>query len=472
MFLQLMLMLIQKLQKYNKVANTGLLGFNPYQKGVNIDISSKPAAMAFQLIQHEAAKKEALDKYFMDYEKTLNSSGMRNQDQDVFLSKLGEAKQYYLQNRDKILNPAKYGADAQSQYNSLLRGTQSAISQSKQLAASDKVDAEHFYQARQQGLDVPDGYIDAVERAHLPMNHTRFQALDPYQYNFTKPFDEATFSRNLIAGLTPGKKESFAPSKEVGYQDLTTQYGYNPDDKNVLRNRGEVAYQTIPGVTNMTNKVIKNGQVGNFQNQFNELYPGQNINNAKPAQISAAIGLSLTPHGKTDISRVADNSFAMFKKKADYSHGLALQSIAANKANQVPLGDPVLEYIENAKSGKLFDSESGNQTTIQRLNLPESITNDFKTKDYRNPILGMDESGKVYKIVLQKEIDPKTGKTTGNLTNKIDWANTEEAKNIRTSVVQHGLTSSAKAKLAEGGTGALTTTKPTGSSGKKVIKGF
>jgi hypothetical protein len=451
------------------VASTGLLGFNPYQKGVNIDFSSKPAAMAVQLIQHEAAKKEALDKYYKDYENQLTSTGMRNQDTDVFLNKLGEAKQYYLQNRDKILNPAKYGADAQAQYNSLLKGTQAAVSYSKQLAATDKVDAEHFYQAMQKGLDVPDGYLEAAQRARLPMNHPQFQQLDPYQYNFTKPFNEAEFSKTLTAGLTPSENKQYTPSKDLGYQDVKTTFAFDKDAKDVVRHKGEVAYQTIPGVTNMTNKVIANGQVGNFQNQFNELYPGQNINNAQPAQIAAAIGLSLTPHGKTISSREADNSFAMFKKKADYSHGLALQNIAANKAAQVPLGDPVLEYIENAKSGKLFDSENGNQTTIQRLNLPESITNDFKTKDYRNPIIGMDESGKVYKIALQKEIDPKTGKATGNLTNKIDWSNTEEAKNIRTSVVQHGLTSAAKAKLAEGGTGTLTTSKP---SGKKDIKGF
>ncbi len=333
------------------MASTGLLGFNPYQKGVNIDISSKPAAMAVQLIQHEAAKKEALDKYYKDYENTLNSAGMRNQDQDVFLNKLGEAKQYYLQNRDKILNPAKYGADAQAQYNSLLRGTQSTISQSKQLAASDKVDAEHFYQARQQGLDVPDGYIDAVERAHLPMNHPRFQALDPYQYNFTKPFDEAAFTRNLTAGLTPSENKQYTPSKDLGYQDVKTTFAFDKDAKDVVRHKGEIAYQTIPGVTNMTNKVIANGQVGNFQNQFTELYPGQDINNAKPAQIAAAIGLSLTPHGKTISSREADNSFAMFKKKADYSHELALQSIAANKAAQTSPAGPMANLFDAIGSG-------------------------------------------------------------------------------------------------------------------------
>ena len=78
------------------MAATGLLGINPYQKGVAIDIASKPINLAIQLEQKERAKQEALDKYLMDYEKTLNPAGMRKQDQDVFLSKLSQAKQYYL----------------------------------------------------------------------------------------------------------------------------------------------------------------------------------------------------------------------------------------------------------------------------------------------------------------------------------------------------------------------------------------
>ena len=84
------------------MAATGLLGINPYQKGINLDITSRPANLAIQLEQKEAAKREALDKYLMDYEKSLDPSGMRKQDQDVFLGKLAQAKQYYLQNRDYI----------------------------------------------------------------------------------------------------------------------------------------------------------------------------------------------------------------------------------------------------------------------------------------------------------------------------------------------------------------------------------
>ena len=136
------------------MAATGLLGINPYQKGINLDITSKPANLAIQLEQKEAAKREALDKYFMDYEKSINPAGMRSQDQDVFLKKYGEAKQYYLQNNTQILNPAKYGAQFQSNYNAMLRDAQGLIGQSKQAYAEDKAFKTYIDQLHKSGKAV------------------------------------------------------------------------------------------------------------------------------------------------------------------------------------------------------------------------------------------------------------------------------------------------------------------------------
>ena len=72
------------------MAATGLLGFNPYGKGVAIDFSSKPTQLAIQLEQREQAKREALEKSFMDYEKSINPAGMRKVDSDIFLQKLAD----------------------------------------------------------------------------------------------------------------------------------------------------------------------------------------------------------------------------------------------------------------------------------------------------------------------------------------------------------------------------------------------
>jgi len=330
------------------MASTGLLGINPYQKGINLDITSKPLQFAIQLQQKEEAKREALDKYFMDYEKTLNSAGMRGQDQDYFLNKLGEAKQYYLQNRDKILNPAKYGADAQSEYMSRLKGAQSAISQSKQEAANEKVDREHWYDAQQKGLDTPDGYLDAVAKSHLPLNHPQHQSLDPYQWNFTKPFDEGAYTKILTAGLTPSIVKQIQEPDKQGYLNRKITYAYTPDDKKIMASRGELSYGNIPGVTNMTNKLIKSGEFINYQNQFNELYPGQDITKAAPKQIAAAVGLSLTPHGKTIEDQVPDIAF---KNEAELERQKNLARFTVglkDKQDQTAAANLVNSYLKKA----------------------------------------------------------------------------------------------------------------------------
>ena len=60
------------------MASTGLLaGVNPYRGGnVAVDFTSKPLQVFLQMQQKQQAKAEAIDKYYKDYEKTLNSAGL------------------------------------------------------------------------------------------------------------------------------------------------------------------------------------------------------------------------------------------------------------------------------------------------------------------------------------------------------------------------------------------------------------
>ena len=297
------------------MAATGLLGINPYQKGVAIDISSKPVNLAMQLEQKEAAKREALDKYFMDYEKTINPAGMRGQDQDVFLNKLGEAKQYYLQNRDKILNPAKYGADAQSEYMSRLKGAQSVISQSKQEAANEKVDREHWYQAQKEGLATPDGYLDAVSKSHLPLDHPQHESLDPYKWNFFKPFNDQAFVKDTYGNIKPNeeiistKADPNAPGKSI----QTYKYTLGGNEKNSVANRAMAHYDNDPGTKRYVDQLIKSGQFTNLENEYSQLFPKENILNANPKHIAAALALSLNDIERTKNKSVTDEEWLMRK---------------------------------------------------------------------------------------------------------------------------------------------------------------
>jgi len=238
------------------MAATGLLGINPYQKGVAIDIASKLINLAIQLEQKERAKQEALDKYLMDYEKTLNPNGMRQQDQNAFLSKLGEAKQYYLQNRDKILNPAKYGAEYQSTYYAGLRNAQSLIGQSKQAAAGDKITSQHFI--AQKDLNAPDGYAEAVEASHLPINDPRYRPLDITQYRFYKSHNPMEYA-NKIYSKIPLSESAPVPydvTGEPGRYYTKTISKISPEYKNALLQEGYINYVNDEGLRKEMNNIF------------------------------------------------------------------------------------------------------------------------------------------------------------------------------------------------------------------------
>ena len=188
------------------MAATGLLGFNPYGKGVAIDFSSKPTQLAIQLGQREQAKREALEKSFMDYEKSINPAGMRKVDSDIFLQKLADNKAFYIQNRDRILNPAKYGYDAQSQFMSNNKGLLGLIDQSKQAAANEKIVNQNVYQAIQQGKTLHDGVLQELDRQKLSVLDPNYKTVDPYALQFDNPFKEDVFLKTTYGNIKPDKK--------------------------------------------------------------------------------------------------------------------------------------------------------------------------------------------------------------------------------------------------------------------------
>lgn len=184
------------------MAATGLLGINPYQKGVSLDFSSKPIALAIQLEQKDAARRDALDKYFMDYEKNIDPNVMRPQDRNIVLSKLNKNKEFYFQNRDKILNPTKYGADFQSQYLANYRDIMSDIGKSKAAAQNDDLTIKYYMS--QKGLNPPKGFDQALEASRLPID-AGYQPVDVTKYPFHKTFDPTEYTKKLerfsVAGL-------------------------------------------------------------------------------------------------------------------------------------------------------------------------------------------------------------------------------------------------------------------------------
>jgi hypothetical protein len=238
------------------MAATGLLGINPYFKGVSID-TSKPVNLAIQLQQKEQAKKEALDKSFMDYEKSINPAGMRKQEGDVFLQKLAENKAFYLQNRDKILNPAKYGYDAQSQYMANNKGLLSLIDQSKQAAANDKVTQQHFM--AQKGLNAPEGYKTDLELSRLPVTDIRYKPLDITRYKFYETLDPIKYANKIYSKIPLSEQAPLKMDAKgmPGYYYTKTVSKISPEYKNAILNEGYANYVSDEGLRKQINQIFE-----------------------------------------------------------------------------------------------------------------------------------------------------------------------------------------------------------------------
>lgn len=355
------------------MAATGLLGINPYQKGVAIDIASKPINLAIQLEQKERAKQEALDKYLMDYEKKLNPNGMRQQDQNAFLSKLGEAKQYYLQNREKILNPAKYGAEYQSTYYAGLRNAQSLIGQSKQAAAGDKITSQHFI--GQKDLNAPDGYAQAVELSHLPIDDPRYRPLDVTQWKFYKSHNPMEYANKVYSKipLSESAPEILDVKGRPGYVYSKTISKISPKNYGRVLQDGYNSFETDEGLR----KTVIN--MFNDKERVKELEIKYNTKIPTPKALAGVYTLDLQPIKENTTNAVESGASreARARRNMDYNKNQfapvrnLLDDVASVKNITNLTKDFTLSKgVVLGKEGKPF---TGDISNISGQNIPPDI---------------------------------------------------------------------------------------------------
>jgi hypothetical protein len=178
------------------MASTGLLGFNPYGGGFQFDPSSKIVNLAVQLEQKEQAKKGALEKYFMDYEKSVNPAGLSKGESDIFLKKYNDNKQFWMKNKEAILNPSKYGYDAQSQYMANLKDQMGYINEAKQANEQRKAFNSFIAKAKAEGKDISDNVLDITSNAAKPVG-AGYIAPDLAQVQVFKPHDPISYLNDL-----------------------------------------------------------------------------------------------------------------------------------------------------------------------------------------------------------------------------------------------------------------------------------
>lgn len=344
---------------------TGLLNINPYYKGVNLDFTSKPTQLAVQLQQKEQAKAEALEKYYMDYEKSINPKGLGKGEADVFNKKYNAAREYWMKNKEAILHPTKYGMDAQSTYLAALKDAQGYIELGKQATAERKAFADYINKQRSQGKHISDNYLSVMENAMKPVE-AGYVAPDLSQIEIFDPHNEKQFTTNVWGGIK-------IPTREVEEKEIING---KPTSK-IVKNTYEV----------LNNDVIKNaalGAVNEYRNNrgtrehFDELF--------KDKGFTSQVNTEFKKRFNKDIS-----------SGADLAIGYAL--------TQKPGGIIKTEAVDNWREKALFNDQLiRNRKDLEEGGTVEHIFDQIGGGGQAID-LGSDKKGNKYRIIQGQVVD-------------------------------------------------------------------
>jgi hypothetical protein len=431
------------------MASTGLLGINPYRGGnVAIDITSKPTQLAINLMQKQQAKAEAVDKYFKDWEKSLNTAGLSKGEIDVFASKLKEVQEYGIKNKKEITNPSKYGYDAQSNLMAGFKDLQSFIEEGKQATAERKAFKDYINQAIKSGKHVSDNYIDILKNAMNPVG-LGYISPDASLVDVYDPYDEVKFTSAVTKNVKPKEIEQNIPQLDdkkidTGYSKKIKKNMFTPDSQKALGDNAYYNFKSDKGTQEYFTELFNADKetVNKLNPIFEEVY-NQKIQT--PADLARAYGIAKVP--KEEITFEGDlelndkGKFAEWMKKEkiraqnDLNSSTAMAKILATETSKNLLN----QTISNYRSGKTF----ADNTSLQMLNVPITLVKDYvkeidmpvgveklkkdKGFEYKKnviklePVLGEDDKGSLY--LAYPKYDNKGNQSGYDWNNKINVTN-------------------------------------------------
>ena len=446
------------------MASTGLLGINPYRGGnVAIDITSKPTQLAIGLMQKQQAKAEAVDKYFKDYEKSLNPAGLGKSEVDMFAKKLKQVQEFGLKNKQAINNPSKYGYDAQSELMAGFKDLQSYIEESKKATAERKALVDYHNQVTKSGKHVSDDYMTIYENAmrtvgdgYVVPDYSKFKVYDP--------FDNKKYESNITSNINPkifGETEVIidpATKKDTGFSIKRKKSILSDDEAKKLGENSLTDYKTDDGTREYFDELSKDVKlVKELNNRFGEVYKSVDPMTGKEIvptiktieDFARAMGVSKIPK-----ERIVEESAPELNDEGKFRNWLRQHNISAADARNNT--NALLKGLLMQGSQQIFNSAMASYRTGQtfadnkgltKLNLPKTYVDPYvddeaaiglqKLKkdqgfsDYKKtklaPVFGEDANGNIYYAY------PKFDNMGNIVKDQYDWKNavpvTYELKN-------------------------------------------
>lgn len=247
------------------MAATGLLNINPYYKGQALDFSSKPSQFAIQQIQHENAKSEALDKYFMDIDKNVNYKGVRAKDQQRILDLYAKNRELYARNPEAIKDPVKYGSsDIYNQFYNNWKEAKSILNESIEETANTKAYQTLVNEAKNRGEVIDDqNIIDLANNENYSVRDKGYKKVNPNALISYKPVDVIKLKDQLrnvqmAPGTEPTDIKEISMGEGMKPQKIQTHYPIISELQNLSN-----------GLLNSQDPKIRLGQEKYVQNLLN-----------------------------------------------------------------------------------------------------------------------------------------------------------------------------------------------------------
>jgi hypothetical protein len=229
------------------------------------------------------------------------------------------------------------------------------ISKSKQASAEDKVAMNFYQKAKTSNLDIPDGFMEAIQQSQKPI-YAGYKPVDLFQFDFNKKHDEAAFTKNVWGGITLPTQE--IPTKLPNGKIQYTKTSYlTPDVAQSVAMNAISEYRNKPGSTKYFNNLMNDANVfAAAQREFGEAFKYTDPKTKKvvipvietPEQFVTGYALTKKPTGEMSTGK------AEFDWLTKFNMSQSRSDARANKlANAGVIEGNIMDVIpdQNLKSG-------------------------------------------------------------------------------------------------------------------------
>lgn len=377
-------------------------------------------------IAQQAAKDQALDKYFNDLPSRLNGAGLADEDIPGLNNRVDEIKKMYLQNKDAI----RKGGAARYNYDKAIRETSGYIEQGKNKAKSLLEAGKLKFQKENKYIFDDPNVAEVIVQGSLPMDDPNYKAVDLAALVVPpKPFDDEVHNKAL-ASIKPSEIEiTTVTDPDDNLKDIVTKipkFAKNEMDK--IQTGALENYYSDRSYKNRVDEVAANPETNAILKGVYQRYFGVEPSTAQQYATAYDLSKLQLPQEKvakfTNLQRQTAGRNAEWDRRNAIAFNQSMQKISANKSGSG--GDDVDVYdiysgIDNATKDPQATINVGGKRIGTRVNAlgtdGQFVVLDFARKLTGNNALGNDDiyidktpEGiiEVYKAPSQKA-NPLTG---------------------------------------------------------------